>query len=178
MRHILQPAAMRSLTFTLCLLSALSGQVAAQPTIGASQSALRRCSYESCAIRLDRSYFGGRKVMIGLDGVENAMGIAGGGLVNAVDRVPLALAEAQSGRRNAIKAQVFGVVGALALAYSLQRVNGTDPLAWNSGEVFGSLAVGSAAAIGGFVQSMYAERHFSRAVWLYNRELSQPAAAR
>jgi hypothetical protein len=163
---------MRRAPVVLCFLAiAVISELKAQPTITATQSALGRCSYETCAIRLDRSFFGGRRVMIGLEGVDNSMGLIGGGLVNAVDRVPAALAEAQSGRRNSIKAQIFGVVGVFAVAYSLQSAYGTDPLEWNDGAVFGALAVGSAATVTGLVQAMYAERHFSRAVWLYNREL-------
>jgi len=163
---------MRHSAVTFCLIAvSCTGALQAQPTISATQSALGRCSYETCAIRLDRSFFGSRKVMIGLEGVETSMGALGGGLVNAVDRVPTAAMEAQLGRRNSIKAAVLGVAGVLAVLYSVQRTNGVDPLEWNNGQVFGALMVGTAATFAGVVQSVYAERHFSRAVWLYNREL-------
>jgi hypothetical protein len=142
------------------------------PTVAAAQSVLGRCSYETCAIRLERTFFSGRKINVGLESVSSSpMGLVGGGLVNAVNRVPLALDEAQKGRRNTIKAVIAGAIGTLAVYYSFQSTRGIDPLEWDDSKVFGSLIVGSAAAMTGLVQSVYAERHFSRAVWMYNREI-------
>jgi hypothetical protein len=142
------------------------------PTVAAAQSVLGRCSYETCAIRLERTFFSGRKINVGLESVSSSsMGLVGGGLVNAVNRVPLALDEAQRGRRNTVKAVIAGAIGTLALYYSIQGTRGIDPLQWDDSRVFGCLIVGSAAAMTGLVQTVYAERHFSRAVWLYNREI-------
>lgn len=142
------------------------------PTVAAAQSVLGRCSYETCAIRLERTFFSGRKINVGLESVSSSpMGLVGGGLVNAVNRVPLALDEAQKGRRNTIKAVVAGVISTAAVYYAVQGTINVDPLDWNDGRVFGSLLVGTASAMTTLVQSVYAERHFSRAVWLYNREI-------
>lgn len=142
------------------------------PTLAAAQSVLGQCSYETCAIRLERTFFSGRRINVGLESVSSSqMGVTGGGLVNAVNRVPLALDEAQKGRRNTIKAVIAGAIGTFAVYYSFQGTRGIDPLAWDDSRVFGGLIVGSAAAMTGLVQSVYAERHFSRAVWLYNREI-------
>ncbi len=142
------------------------------PTLAAAQSALGQCSYETCAIRLERTFFSGRKISIGLEAVTSSqMGLVGGGLVNAVNRVPMALNEAQQGRRNALRAVVAGAIGTLALYYSIQGTRGIDPLDWDDSRVFGGLILGSAASVTGLVQTVYAERHFSRAVWLYNREI-------
>ena len=99
------------------------------------------------------------------------MGLVGGGLANAVNRVPLALAEAQMGRRNAIKATVAAVVGSIAVLYITQGAF-SDPLGSSDAQFVGGLLVSVAATGTGVVQSVYAERHFSRAVWLYNRELA------
>lgn len=140
------------------------------PTVVAAQSALGRCTYETCAIRLDRSFVGGRRINSGLEGVSVPMGFVGGGLVRAVDAVPRALDEASRGRRNAIKATVVGVIAGLALAYSLEGARG-DPLLWNDAQVFGGILAAGAATVVTVQQSIYAERHFSRAIWLYNREL-------
>jgi hypothetical protein len=41
----------------------------------------------------------------------------------------------------------------------------------DEGIAFGALTLGLAGTITAGVQAMYAERHYSRAVWLYNREL-------
>lgn len=140
------------------------------PVAAAAQPLLRRCSYETCAIRLDRSFFGGRRVSVGLDAVHSPMGVLGNGLVIAVQGVPLAVQEAGQGRRNAIKAAISGLIGGLLVAYSLEGARG-DPLAWNDAQVFGGLIVGGAAIVVAGQQSIYADRHFSRAVWLYNREV-------
>ena len=162
---------MRRSAFILASLIACVTPLQSQgPTVTASQSALGRCTYETCALRIDRSLFG-RKVAVGLDAFSSPMGVIGGGLVNAVDRVPLAREEAQKGRRNMIKAAVLGAIGSFAILYSVQGTRGIDPLEWSNGRVFGSLIVGSAATITGAMQAVYAERHFSRAVWLYNREI-------
>jgi hypothetical protein len=163
-------SALRPLTFaaTLCVPS-LASLRAQGPTVAATQSALSRCSYETCAIRLDRSLFGGRRVTVGLDAKSTPMGI-GGGLVNAVAAVPQAAEEAQRGRGNSIKAFAAGVIGALAVTWSVSGT-GSDALEWNNGKVFGGLALGLAATLTAGQQAVYAERHFSRAVWLYNREI-------
>ena len=163
---------MRNLSFSLLAAAILAVPASAQaPTISAAQSALGRCSYETCALRLDRAIFGGRKIIVGLDAISSPFGLVGGGLIDAVGRVPGAVAEAQSGRRSAIKAGILGLLGSLAIAYSVQGTRGIDPLEWNDAQVFGGLIAGSVGVVAGLVQATYAERHFSRAVWLYNREL-------
>lgn len=99
---------MRNLLFSMFAAVVLSVPGAAQgPTISATQSALGRCSYDTCALRLDRAIFGGRKIVLGLDAISSPFG----------------------------------------------------------------LIAGSVGVVAGVVQATYAERHFSRAVWLYNREL-------
>ena len=159
------------LTVIVTLLISSPEQLDAQgPVASATQSSLRRCTYETCAIRLDRSLFGGRRVNVGLDVISSPMGLVGGGLMTAVDAVPLARDEVMMGRRNAIRSAIVGVIGALALAYSLQGTRG-DALEWNDGQVFGGLIVGGVATVAAVQQSIYADRHYSRAVWLYNREL-------
>ncbi len=165
---------MRNLSFSLLTTVILSAPASAQaPTVTAARSSLGPCSYETCALRLDRAIFGGRKIIIGLDAVSSPFGLAGGGLVSAVGQVPGALEEAQSGRRNAIKSAILGLLGSLAIVYSVQGTQGIDPLEWNDAQVFGGLIAGSVGVVAGVVQATYAERHFSRAVWLYNRELTR-----
>jgi hypothetical protein len=129
------------------------------------------CTYETCAIRLDRGFFSGRKVIVGLDGQELSLGPLGGGLVSVVDRVPAAASEARMGRRNAIKSAVAGVLGSIALIVAVRNYDDRDRAIRNAGIAFGSLTLGLAGTITAGVQGMYAERHYSRAVWLYNREL-------
>lgn len=163
--------ALRRATVVVALLITSSPSLDAQgPVAAAAQPLLRRCSYETCAIRLDRSFFGGRRINVGLDAMSSSMGVFGHGLVAAVDAVPVAVQEAAQGRRNAIKSAIAGLIGSLALTYSLQGARG-DPLEWNDAQVFGGLALAGVTIVVAGQQSIYADRHFSRAVWLYNREI-------
>jgi hypothetical protein len=150
----------------------LSLPVQAQgPTVANARATVDTCTYATCAIRLDRAFFSGRKVIVGLDGQELSLGPLGGGLVSVVDRVPAAAAEARSGRRNAIKSVVAGTLGSIGVIVAVRRYGERDLFIRNEGLNFGVLTLGLAGAITAGVQGMYAERHYSRAVWLYNREL-------
>ena len=99
------------------------------------------------------------------------MGLVGGGLMFAVERVPGALAEAQLGRRDAIVAAVAGVIGALAIGLSVQAASRDDILSASDSQLYGGLLVGTAAVLTFGIKATRADQHFSRAVWLYNREL-------
>jgi hypothetical protein len=141
------------------------------PTLDAAQSGLGRCTYETCALRRERTMFGGSSIVTGRVGAATPMGLLGGGLVLAVERVPGALVEAQQGRRNAIIAAIAGVVGGLAISLALQNALRDDILAASDGQFYGSILVGVGATAVFGVNSVRADRHFSRAVWLYNGEL-------
>ena len=160
---------------TLALLSAVVSHSAYSqgPTVSGAQSALRNCSYETCALRIEPGFFGGRTLVAGLDGVRSNMGILGGGLINVVDRVPSALKEAKLGRRNAIVSTIAGIAASLAITVALNGLNGSSINTVGDGQVFGAIALGTAGAITAGVQRVYAERHFSRAIWLYNREAAR-----
>ncbi|MDZ7629900.1 MAG: hypothetical protein U5K74_00735 [Gemmatimonadaceae bacterium] len=150
----------------------LSMRLGAQgPTVTAARTTLEGCTYDACALRLDRSFFGGRKVVVGLDGQRLPMGAIGGGLVTQVARVPGAADEARAGRGNALKAAIGGVIGTIASVVALNQFDRGNSGSSNDGVAFGALGVGVVASITAGVQAQYAERHFSRAVWLYNREL-------
>ncbi len=166
------PFSMRRLAAGLCVALVLALPLSAQgPTIAGARTALQSCTYDSCAIRLDRAFFGGRKVVVGLDGLALPMGVLGGGLADAVGRVPAAGQEVQQGRGNALKAVLAGLVSSIAVVVAVNQFDGGNSLDSNDGMAFGALGVGLAAGVTAGVQGLYAERHFSRAVWLYNREL-------
>lgn len=143
------------------------------PTQAAARSALGSCTYETCAIRRERAMFGGSRVVTGRDGAWTSAGVLGGGLIFAVERVPAALAEAQHGRRDAIVAAVAGVIGTLALSASLQAATSADILTASDTQLWGGLLVGAAGLGVLSVKAASADNHFSRAVWLYNRELAR-----
>jgi hypothetical protein len=163
-----------SLVATILVLSAVivSLPVQAQgPTVAGARAAVGPCTYEKCAVRLDRAFFSGRKVIVGLDGPQLGFGAFGSGLVSAVDAVPAAASEARLGRRNAIKSAVAGVIGSIVVVVALRRYGERDLVIRNEGIKLGTLALGLTGAMTAGVQARYAERHYSRAVWLYNREL-------
>ena len=144
------------------------------PTIDSQRSvALRACTYDRCALRFEGNFIGGRSIRIGLEGGSERVGLLGGGLVRNVGFVPGALMEAEAGRRNAVVAAIAGVIASVALTAAL-----TSPYAYafendGAGRVWSGLIVGDAAAVVGGVQTIRADRHFSRSVWLFNREVAR-----
>ena len=101
------------------------------------------------------------------------MGILGGGLIIAVDRVPSALTEAQLGHRNALVSTIAVIAASLAVTVALNSLNGSSIDHIGGGQFYGAFAAGTVGAITSGVQRVYAERHFSRSVWLYNNELKR-----
>jgi hypothetical protein len=158
------------------ILSALFSSLPAQaqgPTVASARVAVSDCTYVTCAIRLDQKFFGGRRVVVGLEGQDVAFGALGGGLVSVVERVPAALTEARMGRSNTIKSSIAGALGSIVVIAALRRYGERDLFIRNEGLSLGVLALGVTGAVTAGVQRIYAERHYSRAVWLYNRELTR-----
>ena len=144
------------------------------PTIdGQRSAALRTCTYERCALRIEGNFFGGRSIRTGLEGVAERVGMLGGGLVRNVGYVPGALMEAEAGRRNAVKAAIAGVIASIALTTAFTSPYASTFENNGAGRAWGGLLVGGAAIIVGGVQTIHADRHFSRSVWLFNRELAR-----
>lgn len=164
---------MRSIVVAFVLaVSSATPMLAQGPTLGGQQSgALRTCTYDRCALRIEGAVFGGRKVRVGLEGNSESLGVLGGGLMRNVGFVPGALMEAESGRRNAVKAAIAGVIGTIALTSALTSPYATTFDGGGAGRAWGGLLIGAAAAVTAGVQATYADQHFSRSVWLFNREL-------
>jgi len=164
---------MRQTLTAVVIAAVLSTAAAAQgPTVAAAQSALGRCTYDTCALRIEPGLFN-RRIYAGRVSIPVSMGLTGDGLVSAVERVPQALAEAQKGSTSTIVSLVGLVITSVAFAYVFQSafdVNGENT---NNAGAFTAFAVGTAAGVTSAVQRKNAERHFARAVWLYNRELSR-----
>jgi hypothetical protein len=164
---------MRALLFGVVLaFSAVSAGGAQAQTDSAARVGPQRCSYDVCGLRLERGWFG-RRIVRSVSGVSVPFGFVGEQLVVAVDGVPAARQEALMGRRNNIKSTIAGLVGGLAFAFALNQVTSGDILEWNEGQVIGGLLVGTAGAVVSGAQAIYADRHYSKAVWLYNRELAR-----
>jgi hypothetical protein len=162
------------LLFSLSALPLLAISAAAQgPTLRDAQSALRSCTYDTCALRLSTHVFRGVTVRRGLNGSEEWFGFAGGALARAVSTVPAAEAEARIGRRRYITGGIAAVVGALAsTALALLATRGANSAGLTRNLWIGSGAMGGVAFYGS-TQLARGDESFSRAVWMYNRELSR-----
>jgi hypothetical protein len=159
----------RRLSIALLLLTCVHVGVHAQsPAV--PTATLTGCTYDSCAIRLDRGIFGGPTIRIGLEGTPVRMGSFGGQLAKVVLRVPAAEREARAGRANAIRsyaASTLSAVAALTLAFGGSRLGG----AGSESRIWTAVGVSALGGTVASVQNVYAGRHYSRAVWLYNREI-------
>ena len=143
------------------------------PTVSAARSALSTCPYELCALRVEPGFFGGRKLVSGEDGVRTNFGLVGDGLIGIVNGVPAALSEAKLGRRNSVKSTIAGVVAGLGLVAALNATVGANIDKVSDGRFFAACAVGAVAGVTATTQFVFAQRHFSRSIWLYTRELKR-----
>lgn len=159
------------LAFAIATLTFRSPVVGQGPTVSAARSALSTCPYELCALRVEPGFFGSRKLVTGEDGVRTNFGLLGDGLISVVNGVPAALAEAQRGRRNSIMSNIAGVVSGIGLVAALNASVGANIDKVSDGHFFAACAVGAVAGVTATTQFVFAQRHFSRSIWLYNREL-------
>ena len=146
----------------------LSVPLAAQPVVPETVP----CSYDTCAIRVEPSFFGSPRIVRGEPGAEETLGgtgLFGGGLVSAVSDVPAAQDHALAAQRAQIGSAVASVVGLGAYVYAAAAAidvgsNGDLDPAYSTAMVAGTVAV----VVGGLLQ-LRAQREQSRAVWEYNR---------
>jgi len=162
----------RHTLFSIAVLPLFASAVAAQgPTLADAQTTLRACTYESCALRLSTRVFRGVAVSRGLDGPKEQFGFAGGSLRRAVSAVPAALAEAEIGHRRYVRGAIYSLVGGLASSV-LTFLAVRDTYSQNTTR---NLWIGSAAMVGvGVYGGTYVARgneSYSRAIWLYNKEI-------
>jgi hypothetical protein len=157
---------------TLAVLAAGQGTLlrAQAPTTAAAQTALQRCTYDRCALRLDNSVRHGARVVAGIDGTPTRLGFMGGGLAGIVADVPAAVALADRGHRHQMRGAIALVVSSFAISILVNQF--ADALdAGHSGSFIGAGAVALAAGTYGSVQSARASQDFSQAIWYYNREI-------
>lgn len=164
--------ASRSTLLSIAVLPLFASAVAAQgPTLADAQTALRSCTYATCALRLSTRVFRGVAVSRGLNGPLENFGFAGSSLRRAVSVVPAALAEAEIGHRRYVKGGIFSVVGGVA-STALTLFALRDSYSPNTTR---ALWIGSAAMAGvgvyGGTQIARGAESYSRAIWLYNKEI-------
>jgi hypothetical protein len=170
MLRVLHHLTLSSITALSLALPAVATCAHAQaPALAAAQGTLTGCTYDTCALRLDYKFFGGVRVRTGLDGESKSVGIFNGQIATSVARVPAALAEARAGRSSSIKsfaASLVTTAATLAIIYGGNRDVGI-----HSSRAWTALGVGAVGSTIAGVTNLSAQRHFSRAVWLYNREI-------
>jgi len=163
----------RTIAFVFFLLTAvLPDFVAAQaPTMAPVGGALAQCTYDRCALRLDRKLFGGETIRVGLDGDEVRLGFSGGVVTDLVAAVPDAVREAEQGMRKRTRGNIAVLIGSLIVTAAFSSL-GTDAAGeFNLGRALLLGAGGSAVTIYGGVQATRASQAFSRAIWQYNRAI-------
>ena len=145
----------------LLAVAASAAPLAAQPV------AAGPCAYAECAIRVEPGVFGSPAIVQGAPGQEvrvGTLGLFGGGLVDVVADVPLALEHARAARRSTVGAAVAAVAGVAALALAVDDLYG-DP---SGGEV-ALLVGGFGLSLASGLLTVQAQREQARAVWEYNR---------
>jgi len=160
----------------LALHCATAGSAAAQaPTMDPPGGALAQCTYDRCALRLDRkvlSFFGNETLRVGLDGAEMRIGLSGDVVTAMVAGVPEAVRYAEQGSRARERGSLASSLGVLILAAALSQVGLPDSNnSYISARSLALAGAGAGVAIYGGVQLTRGSQAFSRAVWLYNRAL-------
>lgn len=165
------PQCLRTGLLVAVMLAAESLSLRAQDTVAAPLSGgPRLCTYDTCALRMESGVFSER-IREGVNGPTHRLGYSGASLVRLVASVPTARVEAERGRRQRIRGGLAMTVGGLVLGQVLASTSSPDASTTARHWI---TAVGSTAAgIYGGVQLSRSGQSFSRAVWLYNREVSR-----
>jgi len=169
---------MRCRTIVLVFLAvsgAAAGSATAQaPTMDPPGGALAQCTYDRCALRLDRkvlSFFGNETLRVGMDGAEKRLGFSGDVVTTMVAGVPEAVRYAEQGSRARDRGSLAVAVGSILVAAALSQVGPNENNSYFSGGSLALAAAGAGVATYGGVQLTRGSQAFSRAVWLYNRAL-------
>ncbi len=147
---------------------ALLAVLVAAPAFAQPVAPEATCTYTDCAIRLEQGYFGTEKILTGPPEQEirlGSVGLLGGGLVSAVEQVPVALDHAETAQRRTLFAALAVAAGVAAMAY------GVDGL-YEGGDRLPIYLAGSGLVIAGSVLTVSARRERARAVWEYNRAVA------
>lgn len=138
------------------------------PTASSAPFVATSCTYDSCALAIERGFWG-QKLRRGLNGPTQGIGFGSSALVRAVTNVADARREAEIGRSRQIRGNITTTVAALVGAL------------WMSSSVAGSVArparleeglwVWAGLSVPGVIDQYRAQQNYSRAVFLYNRQL-------
>ncbi len=133
-----------------------------------------QCTYDRCALRLDRkvlNFFGNETLRVGLDGAEMRLGFSGDVLTAAVAGVPEALRSAEQGSIARERGNIALLVGSLVMTAALSQLGTGIDDTFISPRSLVLAGAGAGVSIYGSVQLSRGSQAFSRAVWLFNRAL-------
>ena len=170
----------RGLSLCFLLGTVVGGQRAnAQQSSGDSSSYFgETCTYVKCALAISRSKRGDERLVIGSLGRSEALGFSGAAVSRAVAADPRAVEAATAGRQSRISARtlLYASVSAMGFLAIRRAITRTGPpvlanfIGFAEGAGRGLLFVVPAALISIPVERR-ANRHFDRAVSLYNERL-------
>jgi hypothetical protein len=159
---------LRSHTLRAAMLVALVAPAPASAQAGAARAPVG-CTYETCALRIEPSYFGAPKLLRGRAGEQvGALGMFGGGVDTLLAGPDSAAAYARRYVSNVRTASTFGLLGTLAFVVAAVRSDGFR----DTDDTDAAIALtGAGLAIVSIPFTVRAARSLSRAVWYYNSAL-------
>src|SRR4051812_21678540 len=158
----------RSHLLHVAMLAALATPTAVSAQVGATRAPIA-CTYETCALRVEPSYFGTAKLLRGRAGEEvGRLGMFGGGVDTLLAGPDSAAAYARRYVSNVRTASTFGLLGTIAFVVASVQSDGFR----DTDDTSAAIALtGAGLAIVAIPFTVRATRSLSRAVWYYNSVL-------
>jgi hypothetical protein len=151
------------------LLAALAAPHSASAQAGGAARAPSACTYETCALRIEPSFFSGAKLLRGRSGEEvGRLGAFGGGVDTLLAGPDTAAALARVYVTNARRASTLGLIGSIAVIVAYAR---TDSFRDADDTSLALALTGLGFTIASIPFTLRAQRSLSRAVWFYNAAL-------
>ena len=158
----------RSHVLCAVVLAALAAPFPASAQAGAPRAPVG-CTYETCALRIEPSFFAAPKVLRGRTGQEvGRLGPFGGGVDTLLAGPDSAAAYARSYVTNVRRASTLGLIGTVAVVVALVR---SDSFTEGDDVAAAFALTGAGFAIASIPFTLRASRSLSRAVWFYNSVL-------
>jgi hypothetical protein len=149
-------------------LVALVAPASASAQAGAVRAPMA-CTYETCALRVEASYFSAPKLLRGRAGEQvGSLGMFGGGVDTLLAGPDSASAYARRYVTNIRTATTLGLIGTVAAVAAIIHADGFD----DPDDTAVALAItGAGFAIASIPFTVRATRSLSRSVWYYNSVL-------
>ncbi|HJR63610.1 MAG TPA: hypothetical protein VJ803_07890 [Gemmatimonadaceae bacterium] len=145
--------------------------VTSAPSGLAGQRAEDACSYDTCALRVERRFWGSDLVRGAAGERMSGLGFFGADLTGLVQRSDSAVHYARLYRRDQRVSTVLAVVGGLATVIALAKADPFDADSDPGGAEWAVLVGGLGVVLASGHYQSSASRALSRAIWWYNRDL-------